>query len=413
MLNKIEKVMRAVNHFLACMVISAAAICGCSSNQSDSDFHVIDFEKSTFESQEVLMSDYVMDINYIPVETKDDVLIGEAKMFVLDGEILFWNPRGETVYVFSDSGKYLKNVGVSGRARGEFLGVANILQDEEGNYIFTSTKIIIYSKEDGSCIEEIARGDVKGTQLNRFTAPVYTGNGLFSALHQANGAELDSLVQFNVNKELVGRSALGKMKIEGNQSVTLGNGKKVIMPPMLVPSCLYEYKGQLNYIPGSCDTLYTLKNNLLVPRIAFEYGALKEREVSKNSGGSFGIISQNFKGETERMWLLDLSYPNIKITGPNSFSTSSDLVPFVYDKINHTASKLPYYEEFGKYGFKNDIDGGMPFWPVVIKGNKMYQYIDAVTFIEAAAKSSSAKMKEVAATLNEESNPVVVVATLK
>lgn len=405
--------MRTINFFLACMAISAAVICGCSSNQSDSDFHVIDFEKSTFESQEVLMSDYVKDINYIPVETRDSALIGEAKMFVLDGEILFWNPRGETVYVFSDSGKYLKNVGVAGRARGEFLGVANILQDEEGNYIFTSVKITVYSKEDGSCIEEIARGDVKGTGLDRFTSPIYNGNGHFSALHQADGAEFDSLVQFNVNKELVGKTVLGKMKVIGNQSITLGNGRKVVMPPMLVPSCLYEYNGQLNYIPGSCDTLYTLKNDVLVPRIAFEYGSLKEREVSKSSGGSFGVISQSFRGETEKMWLLDLSYPSIKKSGPNSFSTSSDKVPFVYDKINHKASKLPYYEEFGKYGFKNDIDGGMPFWPVVIKGDKMYQYIDAGTFIEAAAKSNSAKMKEVAAILNEESNPVIVVATLK
>jgi hypothetical protein len=43
----------------------------------------------------------------------------------------------------------------------------------------------------------------------------------------------------------------------------------------------------------------------------------------------------------------------------------------------------------------------------------MYQVVNALKFIEYAQKSSSSRMKEVAATLTEESNPVLVVATLK
>jgi hypothetical protein len=111
--------------------------------------------------------------------------------------------------------------------------------------------------------------------------------------------------------------------------------------------------------------------------------------------------------------MLDLAYPTMKVAGPNVITQSADKVPFVYDKISGKASKLPYYEEYGRYGFKNDIDGGMPFWPEVVRGGKMYQYIDAATFIEAAEKSNSPKMKEVAATLTEESNPVVVEVELK
>ena len=39
--------------------------------------------------------------------------------------------------------------------------------------------------------------------------------------------------------------------------------------------------------------------------------------------------------------------------------------------------------------------------------------LDAIDFIEYAEISSSAKMKEVAATLTDESNPVMVIVTLK
>ena len=43
----------------------------------------------------------------------------------------------------------------------------------------------------------------------------------------------------------------------------------------------------------------------------------------------------------------------------------------------------------------------------------MYQLVDAIKFMDYAEQSSSQKMKEIAAQLNEESNPVMVVVTLK
>ena len=43
----------------------------------------------------------------------------------------------------------------------------------------------------------------------------------------------------------------------------------------------------------------------------------------------------------------------------------------------------------------------------------MYQLVNAYEFIEHAESTGSKAMQEVAAKLNEESNPVLVVATLK
>ena len=48
-----------------------------------------------------------------------------------------------------------------------------------------------------------------------------------------------------------------------------------------------------------------------------------------------------------------------------------------------------------------------------IRGDKMYQLVNAYEFIEHAESTGSKAMQEVAAKLNEESNPVLVVATLK
>ena len=74
---------------------------------------------------------------------------------------------------------------------------------------------------------------------------------------------------------------------------------------------------------------------------------------------------------------------------------------------------IKYSEDLGQGAFTNDIDGGMPFWPTKHIGNKLYQFVDAVTFIEMSEKYNSPRMKEIAATLTEDSNPVMIEATLK
>jgi hypothetical protein len=87
-----------------------------------------------------------------------------------------------------------------------------------------------------------------------------------------------------------------------------------------------------------------------------------------------------------------------------------------YNKVPVDAetSAVGVYAQFpGNDGFLNDLDGGMPFLPSYIKDGKMYQLVDASVFIEMAGICSSARMKEVAAKLTEESNPVVVVVTMK
>ena len=74
---------------------------------------------------------------------------------------------------------------------------------------------------------------------------------------------------------------------------------------------------------------------------------------------------------------------------------------------------MKYNTSLECWGMKNDIDNGAPFLPRSIVGNKMYQIIDAITFMDLASKCNSLKMKEVATKLTEESNPVLVEVTLK
>ena len=85
----------------------------------------------------------------------------------------------------------------------------------------------------------------------------------------------------------------------------------------------------------------------------------------------------------------------------------------IYDKADKEFYALKVDKHYNKVGFVNDIDKGAPFMPNYFCGNLMFDCIEAIDFIDYAEKSGSEEMKRVAATLNEESNPVLVMATLK
>jgi hypothetical protein len=97
-----------------------------------------------------------------------------------------------------------------------------------------------------------------------------------------------------------------------------------------------------------------------------------------------------------------------------SYSNPNDLICYtIYNKTAGTLDALAYDSRFQTTGLQNDIDGGAPFWPSHVVGNKLYQFVSAMKFIEMSNASDSAQMKEIASKMTENSNPVLVVATLK
>jgi hypothetical protein len=85
----------------------------------------------------------------------------------------------------------------------------------------------------------------------------------------------------------------------------------------------------------------------------------------------------------------------------------------LYDKKEGKTYSVKEDPKYHYTGFANDLDGGAPFAPRFIKNGKMVQLISAGIFIELAEQHDVPKMKEIAARLTAESNPVMVVATLK
>lgn len=85
----------------------------------------------------------------------------------------------------------------------------------------------------------------------------------------------------------------------------------------------------------------------------------------------------------------------------------------VFDKITGKTRAVSAHNPQWITGMTNDIDNGAPFWPDIVDDGKMFQVVKAVDFIKLSKIYGSQKMKEVAASLTSDSNPVIVVVTLK
>ena len=67
------------------------------------------------------------------------------------------------------------------------------------------------------------------------------------------------------------------------------------------------------------------------------------------------------------------------------------------------------------YGFDNDLDGGLQFWPQqMISDKEMMSVYTAEELLELdASKITDEKLKNILNCINEESNPVIAIVTLR
>ena len=176
------------------------------------------------------------------------------------------------------------------------------------------------------------------------------------------------------------------------------------------PMHTYMYDGKLHLVTSTNDTVFCFNAAFeKQPSYIKKFGRYKLLPNESNRERSVTILGSVIQETAGALFF------QLMING-NKFSYSrpnSQFLEAIYDKKTGIVSGIAYDPEFKSVGLKNDIDGGAPFWPSQVSGTKMYQMINAFKFIEMSKAGKSAKMKEIAANLTEDSNPVLVVADLK
>ena len=405
----------------------------CSRQVDESAMHCINFQEAVKNVSEVKLSEYVSALEYTPIETHPFAILGEiGSHFAADDSLIFFvYPNTQNcIYIFTRDGQYVKSIGKKGNGPGEYLGIRSmeILSEKNALFVEGGDKALIYSLSDGKCIEERSIHDFfdsskdviksfKGRESMHYN--MKTGNIIYHDDHiYASAADNTTHDQYFVKmKPGFSLDTIVRMK-----PTTLDTGM-----PWVVRSFVYLSGNKINILHGRQDTIYRWENESLVPHTLINFGeipSITNMPQIRKTDPFLSPKTSHLRGKYAK--IITLSSRNI-VTETDNFFIGSVYLPdaitkaysleyipnFIYDKTTRKTKLIKHSEELGYGAFTNDIDGGMPFWPSKHIGNKLYQFVDAGTFIEMSEKYNSPRMKEIAATLTENSNPVMIEATLK
>ena len=420
--------------FSLCMLMLCVCA-GCSSSVVSDDVMRIDVGEALDDGRSVGLSRYGSAIEYVPLESVPQSLLRRnSRVFYDKGKFFLVASHtvgGVDVPFFDESGKYLGRVGNAGRGPGEYNNLVGFFveYDNEADRvcILGQHNAVVYDLS-GQCICEIPFDGVKElTGRHAFYSSAnfdYVGGGKYCLLASAyiKGDMNEYLFVFDSSGNVIKQINVGKAL---KRTKTL----KGVNHVSIWKSHLYFSSGQVGQTGSSRDTLFS---------VDCDGGTRSAKAVFTMYGKPFGKVLERNDAfslmdilECDKFILSNVSFPTADFP---DFYKIFRVVPhkanawLLYDKEESSCTALKYnkvpvdaetsavgvYAQFpGNDGFLNDLDGGMPFLPSYINDGKMFQLVDASVFIEMAGICSSARMKEVAAQLTEESNPVVVVVTMK
>lgn len=415
---------------VAFVAISIVAVsCGGGTNGGKAKKEVVpvlDFDEALANVEDVKLSEFATSVRYIPLETNQESLVGGHNIGdfrVKDGVGFFFRATYQEkigVRFFSPDGEFIRPIGVKGRAKGEFLFNTMVIPsfDRDEIAIGGPNGLAVYTLEN-EYVKSVSYDTL--SKYNPFVVGYsYIGDGKYDAVAglRMNVKDGEENLVVPVFGEDGNVERVFPVMEEGTHEFKFVNGPDAGVAMKNVSVGLrYNFDGKSCYLRAGTeheDTLYMFgKDYRLVPFMVFDYGVYKSAREQGLYPNYLMISSAKKINQINDTYLFPITVPAMDFPDLEKFSETLVRSTVLYNPQKYQVRTLSRDKLTGITGFVNDIDGGIPFYPDVIEGNKMYQVIDAISFIDLAALSNSPKMKAVAKKLGEESNPVVIEVTLK
>ncbi len=359
--------------------------------------NVIDFANAIDNNETPLLSSIASDVRYIPLETKyESVIDSPTEIFISDSEIIVECHRMRFFRVFDLDGNYLGTIDRQGNGPEEYKTFFDSAFEKDNNAVSVlERKVIKRYNTKGDYIGSIQLDE---SDPRYYRSLEYLGNGLYKLDASLNDSV--QLMIFNsegkeVNTAFAGvafTQRYGEISLTVPPSTTYGNDRFLVLS--VRNDTIYQFDSNLEksiaYLIdcGKYDYLYKSDDMMNMIQLGFSY-----------------IDSENF-------FILGMSLPKNEFTHmKNDDNVGNNIL--IYDKSSGKTYIPKHDRRYKIAGFENDIDNGPTFSPSYMVGNKVYSFIDAIDFIDYARISESQQVKDVAAKLTEESNPVLMEVTLK
>lgn len=430
------------------LLIGVFVLLGCSSNKkqepiSKSGIPVINLSEDVSTVPSLLLSEVAEKLEIVPLEMTDESVLSDiTEMQVTDHNIWIDHGREFYIYRFSRSGKFLNKIGRIGQGPGEYTNYSTFLVDEDKKevYIIANTNGVLAYDFEGNFKRKIV--DIQMI-LQLFASPYdqYILNnqkffttqnfGLYRPIDKDSLWSFVSLGDdFQKKKYFKNPAHVGK---EEQIIANRANMDRMVNYWMEYLTSVDTYNGQLTLKYPDTDTIYCYDDatNQLLPqyaiftdeekgdyeathlwfkdRKAFDYFSIKSYYPTKDF-----IYLVGSKGEEVYTYCYNKKDGSVRLQKRQSAITERD-VPWFSFPLRQMKRDFVLDNDLGGGDFTVDSRSSGKYWIDILEpgGDENWIDIDQIKSSTVIDESKKKELIRVLESVTEDSNPILMIATLK
>ena len=373
---------------------------------SEPEITKINIDPDSKNQSSLALNDIIESIEYIPLETKDECVIGTIHKDIFfeisDNYLLVKCSNAGRIYLFNRKGRFIAQIGDIGEGPGEYLRTTDpYFIDEENKQVVLFAihpDRYIYYDMTGKHVKTVHSENKDISERTGGTAISLFNEGLLLMIPNIGDVPFSYTIlddNFNTIAQHV-----KPLQYTRNPNFIASTGSSF---------SYYVYGNKMHVRNNNLnDTLYFFANSQrIIPKFTINSGIY---EVTTDM-----LTDENF---FKRSFLNMISAHESKDHLFIRYAFKRKLNYCYYDK---NQQKLFHFES--ETGISNDFDGGLDFWPQQQYNDLLYTFYDAYLFEENAEKLNKRQpkgpkgaidfMKGFSGKIDPENNPVLVIAKLK
>ena len=430
------------------LLLLIITLLGCSSNKkqepiSRSGVPVINLSEDVSTVPSLLLSEAAEKLEIVPLEMTDESVLSDiTEMQVTDHNIWIDHGREFYIYRFSRTGKFLNRIGSIGQGPGEYVNYLTFLVDEDKKEVY------IFSTNNGVLVYDFEGGFKK--QISDFQTMV----GMFSSIYKQyilNDHKFFAIQNFGLYRSVDKDSLWSFVSLDDNfqkkrlfkNPVHVGKEEQIIanranMDRMVNYWMEYLtsvdiYNGQLTLKYPDTDTIYCYDDatNQLLPQYAIftdeekgDYEATHLWFKDRKAFDYFSIFSyyptKDFvyligsKGEEVYTYCYNKKDGSVRLQKRQSAITERD-VPWFSFPLRQMKRDFVLDNDFGGGDFTVDSRSSGKYWIDILEpgGDENWIDIDQIKSSTVIDESKKKELIRVLESATEDSNPILMIATLK
>lgn len=433
---------------MSLLLIGVFVLLGCSSNKkqepiSKSGVPVINLSEDVSTVPSLLLSEAAEKLEIVPLEMTDESVLSDiTEMQVTDHNIWIDHGREFYIYRFSRTGKFLNRIGSIGQGPGEYVNYLTFLVDEDKKEVY------IFSTNNGVLVYDFEGGFKK--QISDFQTMV----GMFSSIYKQyilNDHKFFAIQNFGLYRSVDKDSLWSFVSLDDNfqkkrlfkNPVHVGKEEQIIanranMDRMVNYWMEYLtsvdiYNGQLTLKYPDTDTIYCYDDttNQLLPQYAIftdeekgDYEATHLWFKDRKAFDYFSIFSyyptKDFvyligsKGEEVYTYCYNKKDGSVRLQKRQSTITERD-VPWFSFPLRQMKRDFVLDNDLGGGDFTVDSRSSGKYWIDILEpgGDENWIDIDQIKSSTVIDESKKKELIRVLESTTEDSNPILMIATLK